>query len=471
MRSIVIFLLFIVGSINAQEVLVKQGVYRLHSHIDTNYIYPEWYGANPYDTASDRAAIQSAIEAAHLKNKDVWLGKGTYKLSSFSYDSAYGFKFGLRLRGNVRLVGHGPESRIYSTVNSDSFAIISVRDSSARNLIQDIHIASDSCNKGIGIYIRPGCDKVEVFRVSISGVIPLGIKAQNSTNGVVSNCNITFTGSSQEYAGIKIQSGSGWKITGNTITSDASFSVIKTRIGGGIWIQYDSTTTRPFNNSVTDNHISNVTYCGIFCQGDSLSIYSGNIVKNTDGVGISAEGSSPNAKDISKKITISNNKIQNSFHKASSSSQFIAGIYTYGTIDLSVVSNTIDSVYGDDTTAAVENGIAIGRCRNATVSSNTISNVWGNGLDLSLGSNMVVSNNQIIGAGIQNSNTWAGIFSSVENILITGNVIVDTYLPVVKLLYAVQVSNAKTNTVGNSWKTNAGYFDGGVAVQASNTSW
>jgi len=225
-----IFLFVYTGSI-AQNVLVQEGVRRIHSHIDTNYIYPEWWGANASDTASDRAAIQSAIESAYLKNKDVWLGCGSYKVSSFVYDATHGIKYGLRLRGNVRLVGHGYKSVIYSTVNSDSFNLIYVRDSSTENLIQDIHLRSDSCHLGAAIFISNACQNKTVTRVKISGGMCYGIKLIGASKVNINNCNIECTSITNldVAACIKLNESSFCTVERNTLFSNIIEDTIKNK--------------------------------------------------------------------------------------------------------------------------------------------------------------------------------------------------------------------------------------------------
>lgn len=471
-RLITILFLLFFGEVYCQEVLVKQGVYRLHSFIDTNFVYPEWYGANATDTVNDRTAINLAIEAAHAKNKDVWLGKGSYKISSWGYDTDYSFKFAIRLRGNVRLVGHGAESRIYSTVNSDSFAILAVRDSSSKILIQDIQLVSDSCTLGVGIYVRPGCEDISINRVWITGGVCVGIKTQEVAKGSIKDCNINFTASSTtESAGIKLINSTKWTVDNNLIVSDATRALQKDRFGGGIWVFYDTTgVLRPSGNKIINNTITNITGAGIRIYGDSSSTYSENHLSEIDGIGINVDGENSGSKTISKSISIEDNIIKNCFYKAASYTNFCFGVYARYAHDLSIVNNTIDSIIGYDTTMLAEALIYIDGCRTALISENKISNSYFNGIYTKDANTISISANIIKGCGYATVGASTGIYTTSDYVSIIGNVIIDTSLPIARIANSIYVNNNNTSTIGNSFRAGP-YFDAGTAVDADNTSW
>jgi len=251
------------------------------SQKDTAYFFPETYGAVVNDATDDRAAIQSAIDAACARGGGiVWLRKGEYRITTSASRGTY--NSGIHLCSNVYLMGTGYGSVIYSKLTSSGQHVVSLPHSGTNVVIKDIQIKADSVDSGAAIFGYYGMTNLEIEHVKIDRGMCWGVLIKEASKGVIQNCDIQNGG---QCHCVEINNCNNFIVKNNWLYSNGTKTYFPTR-GNGCESFYDRNgENRPYANLIEGNTIWG-TGGGIVVWADSITKVYNNTIRTVQGHGM-----------------------------------------------------------------------------------------------------------------------------------------------------------------------------------------
>lgn len=383
---------------------------------DTAYFYPENYGAIVNNGTDDRAAIQSAIDAACAKGGGyVWIAKGEYNITTSVSRGSY--ESGLHLCSNVKLIGQGFESVIKSTLTTSGKHIISFPSLATNIRISDLQIKSDSLPSGAAIFSQSGVSYVFINRIKIDRGTCWGVLLNQSNNCIISDSDIQNGGVCHC---IEINNSYNMTIRNNNLYSNTNRNYHPSRGNAIESFLNDATEGRPYSNIIDGNNIHN-TGGGIVIWGDSLSQITNNNIREICGTGLSVNTEKDGGDTTNNVgILIRGNIIANcGFINNTKTGMLIEA----GNEDIQIVNNLIDSIYSNDAGQGGGTGIQ-NEAKGTIIKGNTISHCYVNGIS-NTGSHCVIADNLIYDCSVLTVNGFRGISCSGNRCLINSNSVHD----------------------------------------------
>lgn len=429
---------------------------------DTAFYYPENYGAIVNNGTDDRAAIQSAIDAACAKGGGyVWIAKGEYNITTSVSRGSY--ESGLHLCSNVKLIGQGFESVIKSTLTTSGKHIISFPSLATNIRISDLQIKSDSLPSGAAIFSQSGVSYVFIDRIKIDRGTCWGVLLNQSNNCIISDSDIQNGGVCHC---IEINNSYNMTLKNNNLYSNCTRNYAPAR-GNAIEIFFnDATEGRPYSNIIEGNNCHN-TGGGITIWGDSLTKVVNNTLREITGTGIGVT----TEKDFGDTtnnvgILIMGNIIANCGFTLNTKSGILI---ESGNEDIQIIGNTIDSIYSNDAGQGGGNGIQ-NEAKGTIIKGNTISHCYVAGIS-NVGSHCIISDNYIYDTSVLTANGYHGISVSGNRCIINNNSVHD-YRGTHRIDICIYSSSNDNVIVGNNCSGaatgDAIYNSGTGNVEASN---
>ncbi len=383
---------------------------------DTAFYYPENYGAIVNNGTDDRAAIQSAIDAACAKGGGyVWIAKGEYNVTTSVSRGSY--ESGLHLCSNVKLIGQGFESVIKSTLTTSGKHIISFPSLATNIRISDLQIKSDSLPSGAAIFSQSGVSNVFINRIKIDRGTCWGVLLNQSNNCIISDSDIQNGGVCHC---IEINNSYNMTLKNNNLYSNTNRNYHPSRGNAIESFLNDATEGRPYSNIIEGNNIHN-TGGGITIWGDSLTKVVNNNIREISGTGISVTTEKDFGDTTNNvQILIMGNTIANVGFIANNKSGMLI---ESGNEDIQIIGNYIDSVYTNDAGQGGGNGIQ-NEAKGTIIKGNTISHCYVAGIS-STGANCVITDNYIYDTSVLTANGFHGISVSGNRCIINNNSVHD----------------------------------------------
>ena len=251
------------------------------SQKDTAYFFPETYGAVVNDATDDRAAIQSAIDAACARGGGiVWLRKGEYRITTSASRGTY--NSGIHLCSNVYLMGTGYGSVIYSKLTSSGQHVVSLPHSGTNVVIKDIQIKADSVDSGAAIFGYFGMTNLEIEHVKIDRGMCWGVLIKEASKGVIQNCDIQNGG---QCHCVEINNCNNFIVKNNWLYSNGTKTYFPTRGNGCESFYNRNGENRPYANLIEGNTIWG-TGGGIVVWADSITKVYNNTIRTVQGHGM-----------------------------------------------------------------------------------------------------------------------------------------------------------------------------------------
>lgn len=429
---------------------------------DTSFYYPENYGAIVNNGTDDRAAIQSAIDAACSKGGGyVWIAKGEYNITTSVSRGSY--ESGLHLCSNVKLIGQGFESVIKSTLTTAGKHIISFPSLATNIRISDLQIKSDSLPSGAAIFSQSGVSNVFINRIKIDRGTCWGVLLNQSNNCIISDSDIQNGGVCHC---IEINNSYNMTLKNNNLYSNTNRNYHPSRGNAIESFLNDATEGRPYSNIIEGNNIHN-TGGGITIWGDSLTKVVNNNIREISGTGISVTTEKDFGDTTNNvQILIMGNTIANVGFIANNKSGMLI---ESGNEDIQIIGNYIDSVYTNDAGQGGGNGIQ-NEAKGTIIKGNTISHCYVAGIS-STGANCVITDNYIYDTSVLTANGFHGISVSGNRCIINNNSVHD-YRGTHRIDICIYSSSNDNVIVGNNCSGaatgDAIYNSGSNNVEANN---